>query len=141
MGRRRALRAFTGLAALGLALTAAPAVSQAWSVYNFTDEPTPKLKLVEDAAGDLVLADGDVQGDHLTSAFSGTSVTVILKAPAGWTLDSVSWSGGSGGVLTVPAPGVEETHTFTYVASQPATGTSGTGAGSFKIRRAGSGGT
>lgn len=132
VGRRRILRALAGLAVLGLGLVAAPAVSQAWTVYNFTDDPAPKLALTEDAAGDLILADGNTQGDLLTSAFSGTAVTVTLKAR---TVDSVSWSGGTGGVLPVPAVGVEETHAFTYEVSQPSTGNASTGTGQFKIKR------
>lgn len=103
--------------------------------YNFNDVATPSLTTtILPATGDVDLVDGSDQGDLLTSRYSGTSVTVIIVPPSGWTLTSVSWSGGGNGTFTVPNPGVENTYTFNYTVSQ--SGASKSNGGVFKIKKA-----
>lgn len=103
--------------------------------YNFTDVAAPSLATNILATGDVDLVSGSPQGDLLTSAFGGTSVTVTIVPPSGWTLTSVSWSGGGTGTFTVPSPGVENTYSFNYTVSQ--SGASKSNGGVFKIKKAG----
>jgi hypothetical protein len=104
--------------------------------YNFTNVAAPALTTtIMPATGTVELVEGSPQGDYLTTAFGGTSVTVSIVPPSGWTLTSVTWSSGSS-TLSVPAPGVEETHTFQYTVSQSGGG-SKSNAGTFKIKKAG----
>lgn len=103
--------------------------------YNFTNAATPTLATTILPASDEVdLVDGSPQGDYLTTAFRGTSVTVIITPPSGWTLTSVTWSSGNG-TFPVPAPGVENTYTFEYTVAQA--GSSKSNGGNFKIKKAG----
>lgn len=107
--------------------------------YNFTDEPAPVLPSAFDAAGALHLVDGTPQGDLITEAFTGSSVSVTIAPPRGWQLDSVAWSGGGSGIFPIPQPDVEETHPFTYTVSNGST--SLTDQGTFKIKKQGNGGS
>lgn len=107
-------------------------------MYNYTDEPSPSLQSTIDASGALTLTQGLDQGDLLTAAFSGGSVQVSIKPPTGWSLQSVNWSNGTSGVLSVPQPGVEESHRFDFTLAQ--NGTSLSCAGKFKVKKA-TGGT
>lgn len=106
--------------------------------YNFTDEATPTLSTVIDPTGGVTLEDGTIQGELITENFTGASVSVSLEPPTGWSLDSVTWAGGESGQLSVPSPGVETSHSFTYTISQ--NGTSLSSSGNFKIKRQGLGG-
>ena len=106
--------------------------------YNFRDDPSPSMPIQIDATGALSLADGTPQGDLLTDAFSGTSVAVSVVPPRGWSLDSVDWPNGGRGTFSVPGPGVEEIHAFTYTVSQG--GQSMSGSAQFKIKKQGDGG-
>ncbi|MCA9682541.1 MAG: hypothetical protein KC431_11540 [Myxococcales bacterium] len=108
------------------------------TTYNFTDEATPTLNTIIDPTGGVTLQEGTVQGDLITSNFTGASVSVSLEPPSGWSLDSVTWAGGESGRLSVPSPGVETSHSFTYTISQ--NGTSLSSSGNFKIKHQGSGG-
>lgn len=101
--------------------------------YNFFDDPAPSLPTEIDVTGAVVLEDGTPQGNLLSSKFSAGSVSVSIIPPSGWTLDSVTWSNGSAGVLPVPNPGVEETHTFEFVVSQRDEKRAGNG--NFKIKK------
>lgn len=103
--------------------------------YNFTDAATPSLRTtIMPASGDVDLIDGSPQGDYITSEFEGTTVSVTIVPPSGWTLTSVTWSSGNG-TFTVPNPGVEDIYTFNYTVAQ--TGASKTNGGVFKIKKAG----
>lgn len=106
-------------------------------MYNFRDEPSPSLQSTIDATGSATLTQGLDQGDELTSGFSGSSIKVSINPPTGWSLQSVQWSNGSGGVLSVPAPGVEEAHRFDFTLAQ--NGTALTCTGKFKVKKAGTG--
>ena len=111
------------------------------SEYNFNDDPSPTLTTGFDATGSVVLKEGTTQGNLLSETFSASTISVSIKPPSqGWSI-SVDWGAGNTGVFPTPNPGDEQTYSFNYQADDPATGTSGTGTGSFKIRRAGSGGT
>ena len=101
--------------------------------YNFLDEPTPILETTIDASGSISLTDGAVQGDLITSSFSGGSVSVSIAPPAGWSLDSVTWAGGGSGTISVPDEGTETTHPFSYTVSQ--NGTSLSSDGNFKVKK------
>lgn len=104
--------------------------------YNFTDDPSPELPTtIDPATGAVALDEGSPQGDYLTHAFSGRTVSISILPPSGWTLDDVTWSGGGTGTFTVPVAGQEETHSFTYTVSQ--NGSSQNDGGVFKIKRAG----
>lgn len=103
--------------------------------YNFTDAANPTLPTtIVPASGDVDLVDGSPQGDYITTAFAGTTVTVTIVPPSGWTLTSVNWSRGNG-TFTVPAPGIELSCDFNYTISQ--SGGSKTNGGVFKIKKAG----
>jgi hypothetical protein len=103
--------------------------------YNFTDAPTPSLPTaIMPATNNVELVAGSPQGDYITAAYGGSTVTVTIVPPSGWTLTTVTWSGGSN-ILTVPRPGVEDSHDFSYTVTQG--GTSKTNGGVFKIKRAG----
>ena len=108
-------------------------------MYNYRDEPTPSLQSTFDASGALTLTNGLDQGDLLTEAFSAGSVQVSITPPSGWSLQSVNWSNGTSGVLSVPPAGVEESHRFDFTLAQ--NGTSHTCAGKFKVKKATGGGT
>jgi hypothetical protein len=109
-------------------------------VYNYRDEPTPSLQSTFDATGALTLTQGLEQGDLITDAFSGGSVQVSIAPPSGWSLQSVNWSNGTSGILSVPPPGVEVSHRFDFTLAQ--NGTSLSCAGKFKVKKAtGGGGT
>ncbi len=101
--------------------------------YNFTDEAQPNLNAVIGPTGDVDLANGTIQGDLITDAFSDRSISVSIVPPTGWSLDAVVWSGGGTGTLSVPDPGVETSHPFTYTVSQ--NGTSLSASGTFKLKR------
>jgi hypothetical protein len=104
-------------------------------VYNFRDEPSPSLlSTVDTASGIATLIQGSEQGDFLSESFTGGSVSVSIQPPTGWSLQSVNWSNGTPGVLSVPPPGVEESHRFDFTLAQ--NGTSLTGTGKFKIKKA-----
>lgn len=103
-------------------------------MYNFRDEPTPSLQSTIDATtGTVTLTQGLDQGDLLSAGFTASSIQVSIKPPSGWSLQSVQWSNGSSGVLSVPAPGVEESHRFDFTLAQ--NGTSLTCAGKFKVKK------
>jgi FtsP/CotA-like multicopper oxidase with cupredoxin domain len=103
--------------------------------YNFNDAAAPSLSTtILAATGNVDLVNGSPQGDYITSAYTGSTVTVTIVPPSGWTLTSVSWSSGSN-TLTVPNPGVEETHSFNYTVTQ--NGSSKSNGGVFKIKKAG----
>lgn len=101
--------------------------------YNFHNEPSPSLYTEIDPNGTVQLTDGLTQGDLLTERFSGSNVQVSIVPPRGWSLDTVVWSDGSGGLFSVPAPGSEQSSTFSFTVSQD--GTSLTGNGSFKVKK------
>jgi hypothetical protein len=104
-------------------------------VYNFRDEPLPTLPSTIDAAsGVATLVQGPEQGDLLTDSFKAGSVQVSIQPPTGWSLQSVNWSNGTSGVLSVPAPGIEEFHRFDFTLAQNGTSLSGTG--KFKVKKA-----
>jgi hypothetical protein len=104
--------------------------------YNFNDVAAPSLPTtILAATGNVDLVSGSPQGDLLTSAYSGSSVTVTIVPPSGWTLAAVSWSDGGTGTLPVPNPGVENTYTFNYTVAQ--SGVSKSSGGVFKIKKAG----
>lgn len=104
--------------------------------YNFRDQATPTLTTSIDSAGNIVLNDGDDQGDLLTQAFTGSQVAVSIEPPAGYNLDSVVWDDGNNGVFAVPAEGNETSTGFTFTVSQPTGGTL-TDSGSFKVKKQG----
>lgn len=80
----------------------------------------------------------DVILDYWLQALDGrASVQVSIQPPRGWSLQSVNWSNGTGGVLTVPEPGVEESHRFDFQIAQ--NGTTLSCAGKFKVKKAGGG--
>jgi hypothetical protein len=106
--------------------------------YVFTDDPAPVLPSSVGVTGNLSLVNGTPQVDVITNSFSGNTVSVTIQPPRGWSLDSVVWSEGGSGTFSVPAPGVEDTHPFTYTVSQ--NGTSLTDNGHFKIKKQGDGG-
>lgn len=106
--------------------------------YNFRDDPTPAMPAQIDSTGGLSLQEGSPQGDLITTAFTGSDVSVSIVPPRGWSLDSVVWPNGGGGTFSVPAAGQEETHPFTYTVTQ--NGTSLTDSGHFKIKNTGDGG-
>ncbi len=109
-------------------------------MYNYRDEPSPSLQAVIDANGAVTLAQGLDQGDLLTAAFSDPAVQVSIQPPTGWSLQSVTWSNRStGGVLSVPAPGQEESHQFDFTLAQNGTALTCKG-GKFKVKKA-TGGT
>lgn len=102
--------------------------------YNFTDDPTPALTTTINAVGDVVLVNGSPQSELITSAYGGSSVTVSIVPPSGWTLSSQTWTP-SGPTLTVPPSGQEDTYSFTYSVSQ---GTAKkAGAGVFTLKKNG----
>jgi hypothetical protein len=82
------------------------------------------------------LTQGPDQGDELTASFTGSSIKVSITPPRGWSVQSVRWSNGTTGVLTVPAPGVEESHRFDFTLAQ--NGTALTCTGKFKVKKTGS---
>ncbi|NVB40803.1 hypothetical protein G6O69_23385 [Pseudenhygromyxa sp. WMMC2535] len=101
--------------------------------YNFTDEAQPALSTLIDPTGALELEDGDVQGNLITDAFSGSAISVSIQPPSGWSLDSVTWVGGGSGTFLVPDPGTETSHRFTYTVTRDEDSLSSSG--SFKIKR------
>ncbi|KIG16263.1 hypothetical protein DB30_04723 [Enhygromyxa salina] len=103
--------------------------------YNFTDNPTPILNSIVDATGAVGLKEGSPQGDLITPNFTGSSVSVSIQPPEGWSLDDVVWTTGGTGTFGLPEPGQEHSHEFRYTVSQ--NGTSQTHAGSFKIKKDG----
>jgi hypothetical protein len=106
--------------------------------YQFTDTATPVLPTtILPASGDVDLVHGSPQSNFLSTAFSGSTVSVTIAPPSGWTLTSVSWSTGGTGTFPVPRPGGEDTYEFNYTVSQ--NGSSKTNTGVFKIKRAGTG--
>lgn len=108
--------------------------------YNFFDDPSPAMRALITSTGGVSLQHGTPQGDLITNEFSGSSVSVSIIPPRGWSLVSVIWNGGgSGGTFSVPAEGVEETHSFIYTVAQ--NGTSLTDSGAFKIKNQGNGGS
>ncbi len=108
-------------------------------MYNYRDEPSPSLQsTIDPASGALTLTQGLDQGNLLTEAFSAGSVNVSIQPPTGWSLQTVNWSNGTGGVLSVPPPGVEESHRFDFTLAQ--NGTSLSCAGKFKVKKATGGG-
>jgi hypothetical protein len=105
--------------------------------YQFNDVATPVLPTtIVPASGDVELVQGSPQIDSLSSAFAGTTVSVTIAPPTGWTLTSVNWSSHNGN-FPVPNPGAEDTYTFNYTVSQSGASKSNTGV--FKIKRAGNG--
>ncbi|HLT35252.1 MAG TPA: hypothetical protein VK034_03180 [Enhygromyxa sp.] len=106
--------------------------------YIFTDDPAPVLTTRVDSTGTLSLINGTPQGDLITEAFSGGSVSVSIAPPRGWQLVSVVWSEGGNGTFSIPEPDVEETHPFLYTVAQ--NGTNLTGSGHFKIKKQSNGG-
>lgn len=109
------------------------------TMYNFRDEPSPSLASTIDATGSATLLQGPEQGNLLSESFTGGSVLVSIQPPTGWSLQSVDWSNGTGGILSVPAPGVEESHRFNFTLAQ--NGTSLTGTGKFKVKKSTGGST
>ena len=106
--------------------------------YQFNDTPTPVLPTtILPASGDVDLVQGSPQINSLSTAFSGSTVSVTIAPPSGWTLTSVNWSSGGTGTFPVPNPGAEDTYTFDYTVSQNGSSRSNTGV--FKIKRAGTG--
>jgi len=101
--------------------------------YNFTDDPTPSMPSEVDSSGALTLTDGTPQGDYLTTNFSGSTVTVSIVPPLGYTLDTVTWPNGGNGTFNVPAPGGEDTYAFSYAVSNGDTRL--TDNGQFKIKK------
>lgn len=102
--------------------------------FNFTDDPSPDLTTYIDAAGDVQLTDGGVQGDYITSSFGGSTVTISVLPPSGWNMDWVEWDPGNG-TYGIPDPGLQDTYNFEYQVSQGTNQKSGTGI--FKIKKAG----
>lgn len=103
--------------------------------YQFIDSATPVLSTtIMPASGDVDLVDGSPQIDALSTSFTGSTVSVTIAPPTGWTLTSVNWSSGNG-IFTVPRPGAEDTYTFDYTVTQNGSTKSNTGV--FKIKRAG----
>jgi hypothetical protein len=104
-------------------------------MYTFTDDATPALPTtILPAPGGVDLVNGSPQIDELSASFGGSTVTVTIVPPSGWTLMNVSWSSGNG-TFTVPAPGVEVSYDFTYTVAQ--SGVIKTNGGVFKIKKAG----
>jgi hypothetical protein len=104
--------------------------------YTFYDDATPSLPTtILPASGELDLVNGSPQVDSISAAYGGSSVTVTIVPPSGWTLTSVTWSGG-GPTFTIPAAGVENTYTFDVTVTQGTV--SKTKGGTFKIKKAGS---
>ena len=107
------------------------------SDYNFTDDPTPNLPTQFNAANEIELVDGSPQGDELTSDYSGSTITVTIVAPTGWTTTEQTFSNGGGsGTLTVPRPGNEDVYTFSYTVEDTG-GTKKSGSGVFKVKKTG----
>ena len=104
--------------------------------YQFIDVPAPVLPTaILPTSGDVVLVEGSPQVDTISPSFPGTTVSVTIAPPTGWTLTDVNWSSGNG-TFQIPRPGFEDTYTFDYTVSQ-AGGPSKTSTGVFKIKRAG----
>ena len=106
--------------------------------YNFYNDPTPAMQAEIDPTGGLNLSEGSPQVELITSEYSGSTVSVSIVPPTGWSLDYVEWSGGGSGTITVPPVGTEHTHAFTYGISQ--NGTRMSDGGDFKIKNQGNGG-
>lgn len=102
--------------------------------YNFTDDPSPDLTTFIDAAGDVRLTNGSPQGDLITTEFGGTSVSISIVPPTGWSLSSVEWNTGNGTYL-IPDSGEVDTYTFNFQITQGALQKNG--GGIFKIKKAG----
>lgn len=102
--------------------------------YNFTDDPSPDLTTFIDAAGDVRLTDGSPQGDLITDEFAGTSVSISIIPPSGWSLSAVDWNTGNG-TYTVPSSGNVDTYTFDFQVTQGAVQKNGNGV--FKIKKSG----
>jgi hypothetical protein len=108
---------------------------QSMMTYQFTDVANPQLATYINATNEVHLVDGSPQEELITSAYGGTSVTISIVPPSGWTLTSVVWDSGNG-TYTVPADGVTITHSFTYTISQSGSASKSNG-GVFKIKKAG----
>src|SRR5690606_28616656 len=104
------------------------------STYNFTDEANPQLATFINAAYEVDLVDGSPQGDFLTTAYSGSTVTSTIVPPDGWNLVSVDGDSGNG-TYSVPAPGQVVTRSFEYTVAQGAQQKSNSGV--FKIKKTG----
>jgi hypothetical protein len=107
--------------------------------YNFRDEPAPVLASQIDSTGTLNLAEGTPQGDLITDNFTGSSVSVSIRPPRGWSLDEVVWASGGSGTFPIPEPDVEEIHQFSYRVSRDGVAMSDNG--HFKIKKQGNGGS
>ena len=103
--------------------------------YNFEDDPNPQLLTFINAANEIDLVDGSPQSELITTAFTGSSVTITIVPPSGWTLDSVEWDSGNG-TYAVPPTGTSISHDFEYTASQGTESKSGNG--TFTIKKNGS---
>jgi hypothetical protein len=104
--------------------------------YTFYDDATPSVPTtILPASGELDFVNGSPQLDLFSAAYGGSTVTVTIVPPSGWTLTSVVWSSGNG-TYRIPAAGVEDTYTFDVTVTQGAV--SKTKGGTFKIKKAGS---
>lgn len=103
-------------------------------MYNFTDDPSPDLTTFIDTSGNVQLTDGSPQGDLITDEFGGTSVSISIIPPSGWSLSSVEWNTGNG-TYSVPSSGNEDTYSFDFTVSQGAQQKSNSGV--FKIKKTG----
>jgi hypothetical protein len=104
-------------------------------MHTMTNVATPALPTTILPTEVVDLVNGSPQLDYITYGSSITTVSITIVPPAGWTLDSVTWSTGSG-TYTVPAPGGEDTYSFTYTVSQTGGPVKSNG-GVFKIKKAG----
>lgn len=103
-------------------------------MYNFNDDPSPDLTTFINTAGDVQLTDGSPQGDLITDEFGGSSVSISIIPPSGWSLSSVEWNTGNG-TYSVPSSGNEDTYSFDFTVSQGALQKSNSGV--FKIKKTG----
>lgn len=103
------------------------------SDYNFTDDATPDLPTQINAANEVELVDGSPQGDHLTAAYSGSTITVTVVPPSGWSLDDCSLP--NNGTLDVPRAGDEDVYSFTYTVKNSSTSEKKSGSGVFKVKK------
>ncbi|MEZ4302949.1 MAG: hypothetical protein R3B70_48950 [Polyangiaceae bacterium] len=101
--------------------------------YNFQDDPSPIMPAAVNSSGTVVLVAGSDQGDLITSAFSGSTVSISISPPRGWSLDTLTWVNGGNGTFSIPPLGTEDTHPFIFTVSK--NGSSQTNTGQFKIKR------
>lgn len=68
----------------------------------------------------------------LSHGFAAALVDVAIVPPCGWVLRRVVWSDASNGLLPVPSPGQQSSHSFQYTLSSDSASKSGGGTVTLK---------